>query len=119
MWKYFSIFSFFSPILPIIWLFFKPLDISIIIFWFINFLVFLGVIIFIYHKEKLLKNKPIIYLAIDIARLLIILIFFVIYITAFNMKAAVSNGHIIMFVLLYLYFLFAYVFIVIKQLKTQ
>ncbi len=118
MWKYFRIFSFLSLIFPIIWIFFKPLDISIILFWFINFLVFLGIILFIYYKNNLLKNKPIIYLAIDIARLLIVLIFFILYITAFNMKAAVSNGHIIMFVTLYLYFLFAYVFIILKQLKA-
>lgn len=33
------------------------------------------------------------------------------------MKYAISNAHLLMFVALYLYFLFAYVFIILKQLK--
>lgn len=117
MWKYFSIFSVFSIVLPLLWIIFKPIDITIMIFWFVNFLVFLCVILFINYKKNLLKNKPIVYLAIDVVRLLTVLIFFIIYITVFNMKSAISNAHIIMFVVLYLYFLFAYVFIILKQLK--
>jgi len=117
MWKYFSIFSAFSILLPLLWLIFKPIDMTIIIFWFVNFIVFLGIILFINYKKNLLKNKPIVYLAIDVVRLLTVLIFFIIYITVFNMKSAISNAHLLMFVALYLYFLFAYVFIILKQLK--
>ncbi len=117
MWKYFSIFSAFSIVLPLLWIVFKPIDITIMIFWLVNFLVFLCIILFIDYKKNLLKNKPIIYLAIGVVRLLTVLIFFIIYITVFNMKSSVSNAHLIMFVALYLYFLFAYVFIILKQLK--
>lgn len=117
MWKYFSIFSAFSILLPLLWLIFKPIDITIIIFWLVNFIVFLCIILFINYKKNLLKNKPIVYLAIDVVRLLTVLIFFIIYITVFDMKYAISNTHLLMFVALYLYFLFAYVFIILKQLK--
>ena len=117
MWKYFSIFSAFSILLPLLWLIFKPIDITIIIFWLVNFIVFLCIILFINYKKNLLKNKPIVYLAIDMVRLLTVLIFFIIYITVFDMKYAISNAHLLMFVALYLYFLFAYVFIILKQLK--
>ncbi|HCM29569.1 MAG: hypothetical protein BWX61_00140 [Bacteroidetes bacterium ADurb.Bin035] len=117
MWKYFSIFSAFSILLPLLWLIFKPIDMTIIIFWFVNFIVFLCIILFINYKRNLLKNKPIVYLAIDVVRLLTVLIFFIIYITVFDMKYAISNAHLLMFVALYLYFLFAYVFIILKQLK--
>jgi hypothetical protein len=117
MWKYFSIFSAFSILLPLLWLIFKPIDITIIIFWLVNFIVFLCIILFINYKKNLLKNKPIVYLAIDVVRLLTVLIFFIIYITVFDMKYAISNAHLLMFVALYLYFLFAYVFIILKQLK--
>ena len=117
MWKYFSIFSAFSILLPLLWLIFKPIDITIIIFWLVNFIVFLCIILFINYKRNLLKNKPIVYLAIDMVRLLTVLIFFIIYITVFDMKYAISNAHLLMFVALYLYFLFAYVFIILKQLK--
>ena len=117
MWKYFSIFSAFSILLPLLWLIFKPIDITIIIFWLVNFIVFLCIILFINYKRNLLKNKPIVYLAIDVVRLLTVLIFFIIYITVFDMKYAISNAHLLMFVALYLYFLFAYVFIILKQLK--
>jgi|GEM_PF-539817 hypothetical protein len=118
MWKYFSIFSIFSLLLPILWLIFKPIDISIILFWSINFLIFLSITIFIHYKDNKLKKKPILYLVIDIARLLIVLIFFVLYLTVFNMRSLLTSPHIIMFVLMYLYFLFAYVFIVLKKLKS-
>ena len=117
MWKYFSIFSAFSILLPLLWLIFKPIDMTIIIFWLVNFIVFLCIILFINYKKNLLKNKPIVYLAIDVVRLLTVLIFFIIYITVFDMKYAISNTHLLMFVALYLYFLFAYVFIILKQLK--
>jgi hypothetical protein len=117
MWKYFSIFSAFSILLPLLWLIFKPIDMTIIIFWFVNFIVFLCIILFINYKKNLLKNKPIVYLAIDVVRLLTVLIFFIIYITVFDMKYVISNAHLLMFVALYLYFLFAYVFIILKQLK--
>jgi len=119
MWKYFSIFSAFSILLPLLWLIFKPIDMTIIIFWFVNFIVFLCIILFINYKRNLLKNKPIVYLAIDVVRLLTVLIFFIIYITVFDMKYAISNAHLLMFVALYLYFLFAYVFIILKQLNRN
>jgi len=60
---------------------FKPIDMTIIIFWFVNFIVFLCILLFINYKRNLLKNKPIVYLAIDVVRLLTVLIFFIIYIT--------------------------------------